>query len=508
MAKNCLIYEALNDVKDMKVEKKADGLMTLSGVFGVCGVRNNNHRVYETANYTKMVKEMQERIKADGGIPGELEHPQMMNITLENISHKITDINIDENGLVTGSITLLNTPKGKIAQAIVEGGIPLHISSRATGAVDSKTGNVTLERISTYDLVGTPGFSQARLNLNESQMEDLYNQINENGSVEIDNTIYTQISESNVFYIAEKENNINENDMELKEILEKLESLEARVNELENENESLRDQIDEMETPQNIDLEKLANGIQKWIVEEYSPMIQTWVCEEFAPANNEEIIEEASDNVMDEVKNTVIEKLTDDIQKWVVEEYSPNIEKWIIEEYSPNIENWCIEEFAQGIQKWVLEQYAPEVENWMNESQLPKIQEKINEAVAESKKNSLNSIDETLSLLESIKETKPTYSRKALITENNLEEPQFIQEMPADARVKWDMASEEVKESIKRRAKLYNFVNENAIERFWETINFDHVAPSKNIYEGLESVQDEHERAIRMKLRSSRFSRR
>ena len=85
MAKNCLIYEALNDVKDMKVVEKKNGLMTLSGVFGVCGVRNNNQRVYEASNYSKMVTEMQERIKQDGGIPGELEHPQMMNITLENI---------------------------------------------------------------------------------------------------------------------------------------------------------------------------------------------------------------------------------------------------------------------------------------------------------------------------------------------------------------------------------------------------------------------------------------
>ena len=88
MAKNCLIYEALNDIKGMKVKKEGD-LMTLSGVFGVCGVRNNNQRVYETSNYSKMVTEMQQRIKAEGGIPGELEHPQSMNITLENIHTRL-----------------------------------------------------------------------------------------------------------------------------------------------------------------------------------------------------------------------------------------------------------------------------------------------------------------------------------------------------------------------------------------------------------------------------------
>lgn len=472
MAKNCLIYEALNDVKDMKVVKAENGLMTLSGVFGVCGVRNNNQRVYEASNYSKMVIEMQERIKQDGGIPGELEHPQMMNITLENVSHKITDINIDENGVVTGTITLLNTPKGKIAQAIVEGGLPLHISSRATGAVDSKTGNVTLERIATYDLVGTPGFSQARLNLNENQIAE-------------------SINESMVYYIMEKENeenNLNENDMELKEILEKLEALETKVEELATENESLREQIDEMEAPQSIDLEKLANGIQKWIVEEYSPMVQEWVMEHYGPSNNEDVIEEA----------------VDAMKEHIVEEVAPAVQKWVVEQYSPQIENWAINEFAPGIQNWIVNEYAPSAEAWLNETFRPQIENTINESIANSKKSSLNAIDETLKILESLEATKPTYNSKTFITEN-ADEPKFIQEMPAEARVKWDLASNEVKESIMRRAKLYNFVTEGAIERFWNAIDFAEIKPTQNIYEGLEAIQDERERAIRAKLRSSRF---
>ena len=494
MAKNCLIYETLNGVKELKTQKTDEGLMTLSGVFGVCGVRNNNQRVYETSNYSKMVTEMQERIKAEGGIPGELEHPQLMNITLENISHKITDINIDENGVVTGSITLLNTPKGKIAQAIVEGGLPLFISSRATGQVDSKNGNVTLEKIATYDLVGSPGFSQAKLHLNENQIAE-------------------SINESAIFYIGEKDSDevvVNENkeidfnennidEMELKEILEKIENLEAKVAELEEANEELQSQIDEKE---NIDLEKLANGIQKWIVEEYSPMVQQWIVEEFAAENNEEVIEEA----VESAKDMFINEMAPKIQNWIMEEYTPEVENWTINEFGPEVEKWAINEFAPGIQKWIVEEYAPEVEKWINENYNETVKTQISEAVKESKAKSLSAIDETLKVLEGLEATKPTYSRKSLITEN-LNEPKYIQEMPADARVKWEMASQEVKESIQRRAKIYDFTCEGAITKFWENISFEDIKPAKSIYEGLENVIDERERNIRAQFRSWRSKR-
>lgn len=493
MAKNCLIYETLNGVKELKTERSEEGLVTLSGVFGVCGVRNNNQRVYETSNYSKMVAEMQERIKTEGGIPGELEHPQLMNITLENISHKITDINIDENGVVTGTIALLNTPKGQIAQAIVEGGLPLFISSRATGQVDAKSGNVTLEKIATYDLVGSPGFSQAKLHLNENQIAE-------------------SINESAIYYITEKEDigesieNIDENnnennidEMELKEILEKIENLENKVAELEAMNEELQSQIDEKE---NIDLEKLANGIQKWIVEEYSPMVQQWIVEEFAAENNESVIEEA----VESAKDMFINEMAPKIQNWIMEEYTPEIENWTVNEFGPEVEKWAINEFAPGIQKWIVEEYAPEVEKWINENYADKVESQIAEAVKESKSKSLSAIDETLKILENIDATKPTYSRKSIITEN-ADEPGYIQNMPAESRVKWEMASNEVKESIQRRAKIYDFTCEGAIEKFWEGISFDDIKPSQSIYEGLENVIDERERNIRAQFRSWRSKR-
>lgn len=473
MAKNCFIYETLNNVKEMTVKKDGD-LMTLSGVFGVCGVRNNNQRVYETSNYSSMVTEMKERIAAEGGIPGELEHPKLMNITLENVSHKITDINIDENGVVTGSVTLLNTPKGKIAQAIVEGGLPLFISSRATGNVDAKTGNVTLEKIATYDLVGSPGFSQAKLKLNENQVAEC-------------------INESQVYYITEKEENNIEDNMNPNELLEKFSALEARITALESENNELKETIESLieASEEKLDIKQLAEGVQNWIINEYTPKVQEWMEEYYMESVKEEIAE-SSEIDYDKITESVAKKM------------APGIENWVINEFAPEVEKWCVNEFAPGIQEWAINEFAPEVENWMNESYSPKIQESISEAIAESKKNNLSAIDETLQLLENLEVTKPTYGKKSIITEN-ADEPKYIQEMPADVRVKWDMASDEIKESINRRAKLYNFVSEGSIERFWNSINFENIKPVSNIYEGLANIEDEYERNIRAKLRASRF---
>ena len=488
--KQSYIYETLNDAKSMTIERK-DGLMTLSGTFGVCGVRNNNSRVYETSNYKKMVDEMRERIKKDGGIPGELEHPQYMNITLENISHKITDIDIDENGVVSGTITLLNTPKGKIAQSIVEGGLPLFISSRATGNVDPKSGAVTLEKISTYDLVGTPGFSQARLHLNESQMVEFENKMLTDGRAEVGNDVYTQITESNIFYVTEKEEtkttettteNKEENNMEMNEILEKLQTLENRINELETENKSLKESIEN--TP-NIDVKQLADGIQNWCVNEFAPTIASWITEEFAPEYKEGVVEEAMDS----------------FKSYLLNEAAPKIQTWVVEEFGGEVERWATTEFAQGIQSWIVEEYAPATQDWLNEHYSPKIDEQISNAISESKKNSLSSIDDTLKLLEGIQVNKPIFKSAKVVNEDA---PKYIQEMPDAVRPLYESASDELKESINRRAKIYNFNNEGAIKRFWESIDFNATPQVKNIYEGLDKIQDERERAIRESFRAWR----
>jgi hypothetical protein len=474
MAKKGIIYETLNEVKSMNMQKSGDGFMHLSGVFGVCGVRNNNQRVYETRNYAKMVESMQQRLKK-APIPGELEHPQSMNICTENISHRIDSISIDENGVVSGEITLLNTPKGKIAQALVEGGLPLFISSRAQGQVD-KNGNVTLEMLQTYDLVGSPGFSQAELHLNEGQC-------------------YESICES-ICFIGESndnentnENNEDMNNEKLNEILEQLEELKSQVEYLTEQNTLLQDQIDEHE---NIDLESLAEGIQSWILEEYSPNLQNWIVEEYSQ----------------KVQDWVVENYSQEVQNWVVEQFAPEVQNWIVEHYSDEVQNWTVNEFAPEVQKWIVEDYSSNLQKWITEHYEPTLKESINEAIKEnlneSKKDKFGMIDNILEMLEQKRIEKPVYGRKATMLNESVNLPKYIAEMPADIKVKYDLASEEIKESISRKAKLYDWAKPNAIENFWESIDFNAQVKTNTVYEGLDSITNERERAIRESIRNWR----
>lgn len=600
--KKSLIFETLGSINEMKVEKsdKKGELMTLSGVFGVCGIVNNNNRVYEKSNYETMVNQMKEIIKSEGGIPGELEHPTTMNITLENVSHKITDINIDEKGVVTGSITLLNTPKGQIAQAIVEGGLPLFVSSRATGEIQE--GKVKLSKIFTYDLVGTPGFSQARVKLNENQHMDM---LNENICV---------ISEGN----TEKEKNMEKNILENYKSVKKVDSLlEGRFSEgwfdpidkklgtlKYKEDQKINDEFNERNaeeefftngdsvphdvkvstfkykgkiaakieidlsgelgeydefyfdygqymfsdlamdinyfyfttsdpkkkvnvTAMNVELDSVEKGSEYFADKNVklifdNPNHEDWVRDgEIDPWPEDEEYDdpELYDNEkvsLDEIKKLIkeseertnkfiMEQVAPGIEDWVINHYSPELEKYMVEHFAPEIEHWVVNEFAPEIEKWVTESFAGTLENWVNEELTPeliqKIKGQVNEQLQSNKENKLDSIKETLSLLESITPNSPNFKPAASIINENKEEPIYVQKMPAELRPKYNMTSQAVKENLARRAKLYDFTVEGAIERFWSS--FDSIVES---FENQPTVNqpiilDSKEQSIREALR-------
>ena len=157
--KRLLIIEKSNVVLTKTTE---DGSVILEGIFGEIGVRNKNNRIYEESEYLPQIESLQNKVGSNT-LLGELDHPKQFDISLSNVSHVIQKLEYDKDTKkVMGRIKLLDTSKGREAKALVEGGIPLHISSRAAGSVDD-AGKVTIKKLFTYDLVADPGFENAQL---------------------------------------------------------------------------------------------------------------------------------------------------------------------------------------------------------------------------------------------------------------------------------------------------------------------------------------------------------
>lgn len=165
MSKNLLILERseanLTPIKE-------DGKYVLEGVFTEIGVKNKNNRIYDKVELMPHIKDLQEQLKGNK-LLGELDHPTSFDISLKNASHIIESLTYDEStNKVMGRIRLLNTSAGKEAMALVDAGVPLHISSRAAGSV-TENNHVKIKKMFTYDLVANPGFQNAELSrVNES----------------------------------------------------------------------------------------------------------------------------------------------------------------------------------------------------------------------------------------------------------------------------------------------------------------------------------------------------
>lgn len=129
--------------------------MWLSGVFMQADVKNRNKRVYPVSEMTGAVQKAAEMIKENGGIFGELDHPQTLSINMDRISHAITELYMDGSN-VYGKAKLLKTPMGLIAEELARSGVRYGISSRGAGQVNESDGMVSGFVFVTADLVATP----------------------------------------------------------------------------------------------------------------------------------------------------------------------------------------------------------------------------------------------------------------------------------------------------------------------------------------------------------------
>lgn len=129
---------------------------------------NDNERLYDKDDYLSHFKYLLEDIELNR-LGGEVDHPEDFDPKMKYLSHLIRKLWYDEEkNQVWITIELLDNQYGDQVKSAVDKGMPLYISSRASGYID-RQGKVTLERIYTYDIVYRPGFPSAKLDrMNES----------------------------------------------------------------------------------------------------------------------------------------------------------------------------------------------------------------------------------------------------------------------------------------------------------------------------------------------------
>lgn len=112
-------------------EKNA-GKIIMKGILQKADTLNQNGRIYPIDVLQREVRNYQKFIVENRAL-GELDHPDSSVVNLKNVSHLVREAYID-NGVVYGSVEILDTPSGKILQSLVESGVKLGISSRGVGS--------------------------------------------------------------------------------------------------------------------------------------------------------------------------------------------------------------------------------------------------------------------------------------------------------------------------------------------------------------------------------------
>lgn len=146
------------EYKDFDLDKQEEGKpLVLTGILQKANTLNQNGRVYprnilerEIRNYEKLIRENRAF--------GELDHANEPIVNMKNISHVIREIWM-EGDIVYGKVEILQTPSGKIIEAIIKAKCKPGISSRALGSLQRENNvNVVQDdlQIICWDFVSEP----------------------------------------------------------------------------------------------------------------------------------------------------------------------------------------------------------------------------------------------------------------------------------------------------------------------------------------------------------------
>jgi len=163
-----LIEVILPNQKPLIAEQQAEVLVEgaeaqkfyyLTGLFLEGETQNQNGRVYPRDEIAAAVDKLNQTISKRGPIPGELDHPDGMNINFDRLAVAITGMRMEGNNGI-GKMRVVPAGLGLIIEGAIKAGIQVGVSSRGTGNVDS-SGRVSDFDIVTVDAVLNPSAPNA-----------------------------------------------------------------------------------------------------------------------------------------------------------------------------------------------------------------------------------------------------------------------------------------------------------------------------------------------------------
>jgi Prohead core protein serine protease len=137
-----IIAKAEELTEEVQISGSSDAtkpLMKVRGIFQRYDEKNANGRVYPKELFDRCLNEegWKNRLK-DNSVIGLVEHPEDGITRLTGpISHVVTNAWDNKDGTVWGECLVLNTPDGQKMGALFEAGVPVGISSRGEGEVES-----------------------------------------------------------------------------------------------------------------------------------------------------------------------------------------------------------------------------------------------------------------------------------------------------------------------------------------------------------------------------------
>ena len=134
-----LITETVESVKMITEEKNGVKSLYIQGPFLVAEMKNRNGRLYKEETVRREVDRYNEEYVSKNRAFGELGHPDSPSINLDRVSHLITSLKQEGNQWI-GKAKILETPMGKIARSLMEGGGQLGVSCRGMGSLKEVNG--------------------------------------------------------------------------------------------------------------------------------------------------------------------------------------------------------------------------------------------------------------------------------------------------------------------------------------------------------------------------------